>query len=294
MMKARREGFTLVELLVVVVIGTVVLGAVYRTVAVQEAANRQQLATATTAQNMRVALAVLTNDLREVSATGGDVLEATSTSIRFRSMRKAGIICTKDYGGSAAWAVVVAYGDTFAIADSIMLFRDGPNRTSSEDDSWAPARVSSTQTTTSCLGHSVGNRRRINFPNGTVAAADSGGLVRSFAHVGYRLVSTSTGGTLFRIEKSATSTGGAWPLSVPATDSVAVVESLAGGGGLALRYYDADGTQLNPATAALRAAIMRIEVKVSASAIGGASGARRVFTDSLVSQVYLRGNDKPL
>jgi prepilin-type N-terminal cleavage/methylation domain-containing protein len=294
MMNARREGFTLVELLLVSVIGTLVLGAVYRTVAVQEAANRQQLATATTAQNMRVALAVLTNDLREVSATGGDVLEATSTSIRFRSLRKAGIICTKDYGGSAAWAAVVAYGDTFAIADSVMVFRDGPNRTSSVDDSWAPARISSTQTTTSCPGHSVGSRRRINFPNGTVAAADSGGLVRSFAHVGYRLVSTSMGATLFRIEKSAASTGGAWPASVPATDSVAVVESLAAGGGLALRYYDANGTQLNPTTAALRAAIMRIEVKVSASAIGGESGARRVFTDSLVSQVYLRGNDKPL
>jgi prepilin-type N-terminal cleavage/methylation domain-containing protein len=277
MMKAR-QGFTLVELLMVVLIGSVLMSAAFKVMSVQEATNRQQQAIVGVEQNLRMALAVLTNDLRETSATGGDIINADSISIRYRVLRKAGVICTRDYGGNPAWMIVGTFGQAFAANDSIAFFVEGANKTTSLDDTTRISRISSTQAGT-CTGNPIGNVLRINVPNGAAVSTDTGGLVRSFVDAGYRLVNAGSKASLFRIESP---------------DSVAIVDSLltVASGGLRLRYYDASGTQITPSTAALRKTIMRIEVKVGASMVGGQTGARRLFTDSLKAQVFLRGNTK--
>ena len=79
-----------------------------------------------------------------------------------------------------------------------------------------------------------------------------------------------------------------------ATDSLAVVDSLVSiaNEGLRLQYYDSAGTQITPSTSALRANIMRIEIKARSGFVGGQTGNRRVYSDSLVGNVYLRGNKR--
>lgn len=284
MMNARREGFTLVELLMVTLIGTIVLGAVYQTMSTQERTNRQQLAIVATEQNARMAMSILTNDLREISAVGGDVIAADSLSIRFRTLRKAGVVCTKDFGGNN-WINVAILGDTFAVNDSVLVFSDGASKTSGNDDQWVAAQVSAVASAAgACATNPIGNIKRVFLPSATLAQVDTGALVRSFINIGYRIVNTTTNGvagaTLYRME---------------GTDSVPIVEGLAtvAGEGLRLRYFDINNNAVAyPLSAARRLTIMRMSVKVRAKAIGGQSGANREYQDSLVGQVFLRGNQK--
>jgi prepilin-type N-terminal cleavage/methylation domain-containing protein len=272
-MNARRQGFTLVELLVVTLIGSVVLTAVYQTLTIQERSNRQQIAVVTTQQNTRTAIALVASDLREVSAKDDDIVDATSTSIRYRALRKAGFVCDKDHTGGNNWMDVVVLGQDFANADSVVIFQDNVT-TSALDDSWTRAAVSNASTGTGlCPGNPATSIQHVQFPGATLTLVDTGALVRSYVNVGYRALN----GVLYRME---------------GIDSVPVVEDLAAVEGLQLRYFNAAGTQITPSTAALRQQIMRIEIKARGSVIGGQSGSNRVFSDSLVGQVFLRGNQK--
>ncbi len=280
MMNSKSQGFTLVELLISLLIGTVVLGAVYTTVASQENTNRQQIAVVTTEQNNRMALELLSNELREVSAGDGDIYAATSNSIAFRAMRKAGIICSKD--GSGAWINVTVYGEAFVASDSVLIFLEGASNVSMNDDSWIAGQVSTINSGMSCAGYpNLGSVVRLNFGTAAVAAADSGGLVRSFVPVSYNIADSAGTGTanLYRVENG---------VSVPVVESLRTVAN----NGLLLRYFDRNGTEITPSTAALRAGIMRIQITVSGTYIGGGTRTQRMFTDSLTGQVYLRGNEK--
>ena len=280
-MNSRSQGFTLPELLVVTLIGSVVLTAVYQTLTVQERSNRQQIAVVSTQQNTRTAVGLIASDLREVSARDGDVLDASSTNIRYRALRKAAVVCTKDYA-SNSWIDVVLIGPAFVNEDSVLLFQDNANKAGGLDDSWTTARVSSVGTTTNCAA-STGTKQRLTFPANTVANVDTGGLVRSYVKVGYRAVNAGSGSSLWRIEQHNGT-----------ADSLAVVDSLMSttGEGLRLQYYDSVGTQITPSTSAIRARIMRIEIKARGRAVGGQSGNNRVFSDSLIGNVYLRGNQR--
>ena len=288
-MNARNQGFTLPELLVVTLIGAVVLTAVYQTLTIQERSNRQQIAVVTTQQNTRVAIALIAGDLREVSAKDGDVLDATSTNIRYRALRKTGIVCHRDYSGGNNWMHVVSLGQDFDNQDSLLIFQEGTSKTAALDDGWITARVNNVSGGTLCPGYTAAgavNKQQLQFPGNNIGTTDTGSLVRSFVHVGYRAVNIGGKRTLFRIETKSNSSG------TFTTDSVAVVEDLAETDGLRLQYYDSAGTQITPSTAALRAKIMRIEIKARGSVIGGQSGSRRVYSDSLIGQVYLRGNNR--
>ena len=91
-MNHRAPGFTLVELLAVVVIAVLIMGAVMQTLVVQQRGYRQQSSITNARQSSRMALDLLTVELRELSARDGDLLMAEEDSIRFRSFQKVGIV----------------------------------------------------------------------------------------------------------------------------------------------------------------------------------------------------------
>lgn len=276
-----REGFTLVELLVVTVIGTIILASVYQTIVVQQQSVRQSYAIIGTQQNVRTAIQVLTSDLREVSGTDGDVTAADSISIAYRALRKAGVVCESDTTGGN-WLSVAYVGEAFAAPDSLLIYADGPTR-SANDDIWIRSSVSSVAPTTDCAGNPIStNVLRINLAPAASSIVRPGGLIRSFVPVRYRLTDSGTEGHLVRVE---------------GPDSVAIVEDLTpmAGQGLRFRFWDTAQVAIpvaNLASQATRNTIGRIQVKVRGSAIGGATGVNREFSDSLVSTIYLRGNRK--
>ena len=280
-MNSRSGGFSLAELLVVVVLGALIMGSIYQMVVMQDRTTREQYAIVETQQNARTALAVLTSDLKEISAADGDVTAADSISISFRALRKAGIACAKDPGNS--YLDVGEFGDTFAAGDSVLVFADGVNASSSADDTWLPLRIQGVGAGL-CVGSNplnVAVVRRITFSGTPLGNVAVGALVRSFKPTRYRITDSGEWGQLMR-----TSDG----------NEVAIIDRLAttNDGGLRLRYFDEAGTGITSAdlaTAANRARIMRLQVKVRGKGVSSATstGTNR-FQDSLVTSVYMRGN----
>ena len=289
-MKSRRAGFTLVELLVVAVIGTIVLASVYQTLIIQEKSVRQSYAIAGTQQNVRTAMQVLSSDLREVSATGGDIVDADSTSITYRALRKAGVVCNVDPSGN--WIDVARVGDAFVNGDSIFIFAEGANNASASDDSWVINTVNNVAASFSCIGFPVSSTiQRVHLATPLTATVRSGGLIRSWVNVLYTLQDVGGEGHLMR------ATGA----SVATNSTTAIIEDLStsAAAGLRFRYWDTLRVAINPNTIddaaeqANRNRIGRIQIKVTGTAVGaGTAGATRMFSDSLVANVYPRGNRK--
>src|SRR5690606_39308567 len=94
--------------LVVVVVGALILGATFQVLAVQERSYRHQSAAMATQQNIRAALDVLESELREISASDGDLTMIQPESLTFRAYRAAGFICNLNAPGT--WIVVRQQG----------------------------------------------------------------------------------------------------------------------------------------------------------------------------------------
>jgi prepilin-type N-terminal cleavage/methylation domain-containing protein len=282
-MQSRRGGFTLAELLIVALIGSIVLGTAYQTIIVQQKAIRQSYAIVGTQQNVRTAMQVLTSDLREISATDADITRADSVSIGYRAMRKAGVVCVSDTT-SGTYVVVATIGDAFVAGDSLLVYADGAG-TGMTDDRWIQTTVSSVASSTLCPSHPlVSSIQRINFASPATLMVRPGAMVRSFVPVLYRITNVGNEGHLIRGE---------------GPDTVAIVEDLStiANQGLRFRYWDTARVQISSSALAAsqsqRNMLSRIQVKLRGTAVGGSSAvATREFSDSLVTNVYLRGNLK--
>ena len=79
-----RTGFTLPELLIVIVIFGVIAGALVTTIARQQRFYGATEAIVTMRGNMRDAVNLLPSDLRGLSRSGGDIYAMTDSSIDFR------------------------------------------------------------------------------------------------------------------------------------------------------------------------------------------------------------------
>ena len=280
-MKAR-AGFTLTETLVVVLVGALVMGSIYQMVIMQDRTTRQQYARVETTQNARTSLAVMVNDLKEISAVDGDIIAADSSDITFRALRKAALACAKP---SDSQLIVWELGAPFAAGDSLLVFSEG-NVNSTADDQWVPTAVV-TATPALAVGvcafdpYGVGASRRtlLTFLGTPMANVHRGAFVRSFVTTRYRTVNNGEWGQLMRTDTTA---------EQPIIDKLASETD----GGLRLRYFNAAGTQIaNNLLSANLNNIMRIQVKVrgKAAATVTSTGQNR-FQDSLVTSVYLRGN----
>lgn len=280
-----RAGFTLVELTVVVVISTIVLISIYQTLITQERTYRYQNAAIDAQGSSRTAMAVLTSELREISASAGstptamsgsDLLVATADSIRFRSFRKVGIVCAFSRG--AGTIDVWVPGTPFVAGDQLMIFQEGDTLTD-EDDRWDVTPLTAAGTATNAAGCAA---EWNTYPlQGLVVAAtatdsiERGGLVRGFETVTYGSYQHDGDWVLGRRNPDDELVPLVGPI-LPRAD-----------GGLRFRYFNVNGTQITPSTEALRGQVSRIEITVRALSEGGVEGP---YVDSLTSNVYLRGN----
>jgi Tfp pilus assembly protein PilW len=280
-MNSRSAGFTLAETLVVVLVGALVMGSIYQMVIMQDRTTRDQFARIETAQNGRTTLAVITNDLKEISAVDGDVVAAAPTDLTFRALKKAGLTCAKP---SDTEFEVWELGAHFAAGDSVLVFSEG-NVNTTTDDQWLRATVTAVVAATNgaCTGAdpygvSANFKKRLTL-SAAMATASTGAFIRSFTHTRYRITDSGEWGQLMRTDTMA---------ETPIIDHLALTADQ----GLQFRYFNAAGTQIASGSLATNLNnIMRIQVKVRGKAASSVSrtGANR-FQDSLVTNVYLRGN----
>ena len=273
-------GFTLVELLVVVVIGALILGATYQVLAVQERSYRQQSAVISTQQTMRDALAVLESELREISPAAGDLLMMTPDSLTFRAYRAAGFLCDIIPGQRIVVQEVPAAtpggGTAFTAGATLLFFIENQQQTGTDDD-WGAVVITDAPD-----------------PNGTCAAWGGGrGTVLEVSSFPFG----SIGSTIFfgaPVRSVETLTYGVYDIDgepVLARHTVGgslvpVIGPLAPNGqGPVFRYFDANG---NPTTNPT--AVARIEIVVRGRTRGTGVPGQTDYSDSLVTQLYLRNN----
>jgi prepilin-type N-terminal cleavage/methylation domain-containing protein len=270
-MKTQRAGFTLVELLIVVVLGTVVMGVLYQTVLTQSRSYRQADARIATRQLTRATVEALGFELRELSASaqaaqgGADIAAMGTNWVRFRAMRTLGITCSGTPGGTMA---VYELGEAFAESDSILVFADNdPQRAS--DDAWLLAEVlGATAGATGCDDWNGYPQATLTVSTpGAAGTVLEGAPIRAFQWVEYGVQQID----------------GVWVLARDLDGQVdPLIGPLAGADGIRFRYFDAAG-----AATTQPAQVSRIEITVRGSMILGADG---VVTDSLTTQVFLRNN----
>lgn len=280
-MSSRREGFTLIELLLVLVLGAIILGAAVETLIRQDEAYTFYNAKTEAQQDTRTGIDLLAAEIRELSSTGADLIMATPDSMRFRALRKFGLLCDKD-----KWAkrlVVAQLGmEPFESGDSILVYVDG-DTLMARDDEWQVDYVQNTSTSIACattlginLAGLMPSADLIQLTTGMALRYDSvypGAPVRSFETLTYRKATWNSVDLLARIQNGAVA-----PLVGP----------LAAADGFVLQYYDAFGNELTsfPLSAADRAAVARIRVRLNAvRRIGGGE----TYNDVLTTDVYLRG-----
>lgn len=284
-----RPGFTLVELIIVTTLSLLVLIAVGRTISIQGRGFQHQATVVQSQGNSRTAVQVLASELKEVSATGGDLVSAGENSITLRSLGAVGIICYADNAGTGevdVWAV----GGTFEAGDSVLVFLNHDPELAT-DDGWTATSVSgiSSGAHASCedwpafslRGTASGThpKRRLSLTDGVDGALE-GGPVRSFDVITYALETVD----------------GSWALTrqVNTDPAVALVRNLAppADDGLLFGYFDTDGAPLTTAEAAADPAdVGRITVTVKARTAGPqVAGGDGTYEDVLTTSIYLRNN----
>ena len=267
-----RAGFTLVELLIVVVLASFLVMVIYqvlvansRTYAVNNAQIQGQ-------QMLRAGTDVLFGELREISIRSGDLVKMDDDALTIRAQRAFGLVCTVNYGVNPPQLTLYRIGPAFRPGDSVFVFHDNdPDRV--QDDEWFGGVTTAVDTTATC-GGSPGQRLTVPFVGATAAATppDSvriGAPVRGFdVH------------TYGQFEIDGEIYLGRQPRGAPTPDPL--VGPLLESGGVAFRYLDSLGVQtaVNSAVAQIEV-ILRYQSKVSS--FGG-----ELVSDSILVRVYPR------
>ncbi len=264
-----RRGFTLVELIVVTVLGSLVLMASLQILITNQRTFTAQNAKIIGQQSTRAALDVLVAELREISAAGGDLIVMAQDSVRIRAMRKFGITCAVDLTGDIELEVI-RVGDFFAPADSVFVFADNDEALAS-DDTWISTAVTLADTESeSCNGFESGVYT-FDDPD-DLFVADSvraGAPVRSYEYYTYRLVEESGSYYLGRRDGSSSTV---YPLVGPLDARL----------GVQFAYRDASG-----ATTTTSTDVRQIVITLRSNS-GVRNSVGTMVSDSITAWVFTR------
>lgn len=226
-----RRGFTLVELLVVVILGSLVLMASYQVLQTNTRIYAINGARVQGQQTLRAALEVLSGELREVSTRGGDLVEMGRDFLTIRAQRSFGLVCAINYSASPVRITAMKIGPAFRPGDSIFVLHDN-NPDLASDDEWFGGTVSSVDSTATCGGIPA-QTLTVPFVGATAAAVPpdsvrTGAPVRGFELFRYGLYDLEDEAYLGRRASGA-------------SEADLLAGPLPSSGGLTFRYMDSRG-----------------------------------------------------
>ncbi|HWO90183.1 MAG TPA: prepilin-type N-terminal cleavage/methylation domain-containing protein [Gemmatimonadales bacterium] len=278
-------GFTLIELLVAMSMSSIVLMAAFMLLRNNQRYYRSQSQIVDVQQNIRAAISLLPNELRELSAAGGDIEDMSATSITIHAPRNLGFTCRpSDVSAGYVYlrnSLLFGYRSIDPERDYVYVFRDGDS-SRSQDDYWIGAKVSATASAT-CADGAAATRLTITNADSGLGKLDSvsvGSPVRTYERVAYSLY--EDGGRWWLGVSSFVS--GSWTARSP------VAGPLRPGDGLTFAYYDSAGS-----VTATRANVQQIQVTVRGRSsqivqIRGSRSNNTYYEDSLSTRVFLRNN----
>ncbi len=186
MNRLAEEGFTLVELLIVAVLGAFIVLATLQVLQVTQRSYTVMQAKIQSQQSLRGGSDVLFGELREISPSGGDLLDMGSDHLTIRSMRRAGLVCGVDYTWNPVRLTVKRLGRWFRGGDSVFVFADNdPGRAS--DDTWITGMIASVDTTATCASGHEANLLGVQGLS-TTDSVRTGAAIRSFERLTYGIV----------------------------------------------------------------------------------------------------------
>ena len=155
-----RRGFTLVELLIALILLGVVTTAFYRSLTTNQRVYQKQTQVIDLQQNMRAAVAILPQELRELDASDSDIVAMSPDSIRFRAHRWTGFLCeapvtagTLTGGLLTGLSMTVRrnpfYGDSIDKNDTVFVRFEGDDATR-RDDGWVRVLLNATPAAKGC------------------------------------------------------------------------------------------------------------------------------------------------
>ncbi len=117
------RGFTLIELLIYMVVSSVAIGAVYSVMVNQSRHLRGQLETRDVRETLRSAVALLGTDIRQLSASRGDLYAIGPNSLTIRSITGGGLICGK-HASQPRFGLWQPGGVVSRVSEDSVLFND--------------------------------------------------------------------------------------------------------------------------------------------------------------------------
>lgn len=277
--RRRRAGFTLVEILVVLVLMGIFAAAMVNLLLRQQRFYNSTSQVILTRQQIRQATFMLPADLRGMSRAGGDLAVMTDSSIEFRSVFGTSVACMVNTAG--AWistvpvrlvkgSAMTSWKVSPAVNDSVALYDDGAS-IGAQDDGWRFSRITAVSLVTgdNVNGCPVASRLdsivdltasnpsyHLTISPAPTATTLQGASIRFFRRVHYSLWRWATDGNWYlayydcvpnRVPVCNTPQPIAGPLrpyAAPGTTS-----------GLEFTYYDSTG-----AVTAVKAQVARISV----------------------------------
>ncbi len=280
----RRRGVTLVELIVVLTIAGILLGALGRVLWASMRFYQAQSQILDVQQNVRAVLQILPIELRELDAGGGDIVSMSDTAVTVKAMRSFAVVCAPPSVARAQVtvrnALTYGYRAMDAARDSVLVFREG-DPVLSADDRWLRAPIAAIAPA-GCADGSAGTRLTLTGMVGGATQLDSvlqGAPLRTFETVNYRLYDDGAGAWWLGVR---THSAGSWSSTSP------IAGPLRPRNGLRFEYRDAAG-----GATATRTAVARIRITVRGRSLvpiripGRRPG---FFEDSLSTQIAVRNS----
>lgn len=152
-----RRGFTLAEMMVVVVILLVVTGSVYDLLIGTQRRARAQTQRLNLQASVRSGSLAVVNELRELSTVAGgtsyqnDILSIGPAAMTYRAMRGIGFLCQTSSGNQIriGRSGFTGHRDPEATRDGAYVFSEGNPDT---DDVWLPLTITGVSTGSACPG----------------------------------------------------------------------------------------------------------------------------------------------
>ena len=234
-----RQGLTLVELLVAMVVASVVMAAIFMVLVQSQRTYGVQSERIAGQQTVRAGIDVLAAELRGISASGGDILSMDDDEVEIRAPRGVAITC-QVLGTNPLEVRAVLRGGTLEQGTEVFIFADGDPDTAA-DDIWLSGTVASASaenTAGDCPDNPDLELIRLTFnnvsPSAGAAGVRRGAPVRGYEVLTYGIV--TDGGEPFL----------GW--STPGGDDVPLVGPLASSDGFSLQFLDASGAETSTAT----------------------------------------------